>query len=137
MPALARDHIQGLVADREIDLPIGADGQAVHVVAAVAHVNAVAVAERSHVVGGARPSLVAQPPEIGRDGGVHVPLKPQHAGENIRLVLVEALEEDVGLVGDSVAGCILQPVDRLHLSAGLLAPGGIAVAGPAQLVFEA
>ena len=81
LPAFARPHVVAAVADREVDLAVGAEREAVHVVAAERGLDAEAGGELFD--GGRRLPVDVEQPVQARDlGRVEIALVPEHARED-------------------------------------------------------
>ena len=93
-------HVQAAIADREIELAVGPERQAVQVVADEGDVDAEAVCQRLDHVGLAGALGVAEQPEVGDAGVVDIALARQHAGADAVRGDVKAIGENGGLVGD-------------------------------------
>ena len=112
--------IRSAIPDGEIELAVGAEAQAVQVVAEEADVDAEAVVQQLALVGLAVAVGVAQLPEVGNAGVPNVAVARDEAGADAVGGVVEAVGEDRGLVGPAVAGRVLDQADAVVVDAVVL-----------------
>src|SRR5262249_52286863 len=131
-----RLHAQAAVADAEVELAVGAEAQAVQVVADVADVYAEAVVQPGADVRPAVPLRVAQLPQVGDAGEPDVAPPRHQAGADARLDAVEAVGEHRGVVGPAVAVGILQEADAVVLDRVVPGAGAAAALHHGQAVRD-
>jgi len=114
-PTFARGDVHALVADRPVDAAVGPNHRPVHVVTRVRDVQSEAADELLALIGDAIVIDVAEPPQVGRDGGVDPAVVPEDARGDAGHLGVEALREDRDAVGRAVAVGVAQLVDALSV----------------------
>ena len=105
--------MQAAVADREVELAVGSETQAVHVVADEGDVNAIAGMERLFHVGPARPLGVLQQPQIGDAGVPDFAVARENAGAEPVRGGFETVGEHSRFVGPARALGVLQQANAI------------------------
>lgn len=113
VPPFARLQIVAAIADGEIDPPVRAEGESVEIVTAQTHADPEPFLERFPLVGDAVPGGVLQHPDVRDAGEIYPSECRHHPGGGAVERVVEAVGENLRVIGFAVAIAILEPAELL------------------------